>query len=538
MRFGLFSMPVLVAGIAALAIGLWLLQRLRVRHREVQVLTTLFWQDALEETRARVFTRRFRHWRAWVLLVAIASLLWMLIGQPRTVAPDATRHVVLVDWSVGDATIRQADLSMAMDFAATLPSTHRQIIAVGARMETLLRPGEPLYMASIRSGAEPGPAPRGLDWAIESLAASAERSTSLAIHIVGDTPVDAKRLEALQGSIGAAEDGSPRLSVYRVEREPLAETPGLTTLGVSDSADGAWGVVDVWLAFARDGANPIAAERISILHNDAPLGQPLIARADGTFELRGVPANGETISVAVDGQPMGAITLPQRSAIRVQLDANVPESLRQLIALDPACEIVSANAEVRIGSKDAANLRLTDVDQPAFVIQTDGDDAQAALAGLVDELALRQIDAMSIAEKSNRIVDVQVLRSRERSMAIWGSLFTPAFDFQESRACPLVVSRAVRWLAHRPPLVEWAVMGERLPAAGSAFSRVDGERTVTDDGRVLRTTRLISPVTAADLPKSEIGRRLNGFGPYAWIGLLAAILLIGEWILYQRGQMP
>jgi len=537
-RFGLFSMPVLAAGIAALAIGLWLLQRLRVRHREVQVLTTLFWQDALEESRARVFMRRFRYWWAWALFVAIASLLWMLLGQPQTMASDATRHVVLVDWGVEDATVRRADLTTAMDLAAALPESHRQVVAVGTRMETLLRPFEPLRLAGLRSESEPGPAPRGLDWAIESLADSTDRSTSLAIHIVGDTPVDAKRLEALQESMGAADDGSRRLSVYRVEREPVAEAPGLTTLGVSDSADGAWGVVDIRLAFAHDGSSPVAADRISITHDDAPLSQPLIAQADGTLELRGVPADGATISVAVDDQPVGAITLPQRSAIRVHLDNNVPESLRQLIALDPACEVVSTNAEVRIGSTDAANLRLTDVGQPAFVIQTDGNDAQAALAELVDELALRQIDAMSIAKKSGRIVDVQVRSGPSRSMVIWGSLFTPAFDFQESRACPLVVSRAVRWLAHRPPLVEWAAMGERLPAASPAFSRVVGERTITADGRTLRTTRLISSVNAADLPESELDRRFGAFGPYAWMGLLVVALLIVEWILYQRGQVP
>jgi len=537
-RFGLFSVPVLIAGIATLAAALWLLQRLRVRHREVQVLTTLFWQDALEETRARVFMRRFRHWRAWALLVAIASLLWVLIGQPYTVAPDATRHVVLVDWSTDDAAVRQADLSTALDLAASLPPTHRQIIAVGTHMETLLRPLEPLHLADLRNETESGPAPRGLDWAVESLAASTDGAIPLAIHIVGDTPVDAMRLSALQASMGPADDGSPRLSVYRVNREGVTETPGLATLGVSHSADGAWGVVDVWLAFARSGENPIAGERMSITRDDVPFDQPVIARADGTFELRGVPANGATISVAVDGQPVGAITLPQRSPIRVQLDDNVPESLGQLIALDPACEIVTTNADVRIGSSDTANLRLTSVDQPAFVIQTDSNDAQVALTELVDELALRQIDAMGIAQKSNRIVDVQVLTGQTRSVAIWGSLFTSAFDFQESRACPLVVSRAVRWLAHRPPLVEWAAMGERLPAASSAFSRAEGEQTVTADGRPLRTTRLVSTVEAADVPESQLGERLTGFGPYTWIGLLAAVLLLGEWILYQRGQMP
>jgi len=540
LNFGLFSIPVVAAGIAALAAGLWLAQRLRVRHHEVQVLTTLFWQDALKETRARVFMRRFRHWRAWVLLVAIASLMWMLLGQPYTEAPDSTRHVVLVDWGIEDPALRQADLSVALDFAASLPINNRRIVAVGTHMETLLGPGEALRMVDLRSETDPGQSPRGLDWAIESLAASADRTSPLVIHVVGDTPVDAMALKALEESIGAADGDLPSLRVCRIVREPAPLAPRLATLGVSDSADGAWGVVDVWLAFAdANDAPPITAERITVTGDDIQADQAMTVREDGTFELRGLPANGATIGIALDGKSVGAITLPRRDPIRVQLDADVPESLRQLITLDAACEIVTADADLRIGSTQTADLRLTSDDEPAFVIRTDEEDAQAALTRLVDELALRQVDATGIAEKAGRVVDVKVLSDQTRSLAIWSSLFTPAFDFQESRACPLVVSRALRWLAHRPPLVEWAALGERLPAAAPEFSRVEGERTVAADGRVLRTTPLMSTVeTAAVLPESETITRFAWFGPYTWMGLLMALLLVGEWVLYQRGRMP
>ena len=89
MSFGLLSTFAVLLGIVLLAIGLWLLQRLRVQHREVTVLSTLFWQSAIEETRARVFVKRFRHWPAWVLLVAIASLLWMLLARPQSTSFDS-----------------------------------------------------------------------------------------------------------------------------------------------------------------------------------------------------------------------------------------------------------------------------------------------------------------------------------------------------------------------------------------------------------------------------------------------------------------
>ena len=115
MSFALLSTFAVLLGILALAIGLWLSQLLRVQHREVEVISTLFWQSALEETRARVFTRRFRHWPAWLLLVAIASLLWMLLAQPQTEAVNSMQHVVLLDRSAENATTRTADLQLAIE---------------------------------------------------------------------------------------------------------------------------------------------------------------------------------------------------------------------------------------------------------------------------------------------------------------------------------------------------------------------------------------------------------------------------------------
>ncbi|MDF1843450.1 MAG: hypothetical protein P1U77_18590, partial [Rubripirellula sp.] len=144
MSFALLSTLAVLLGVLGLATALWLAQRLRVQHREVEVLSTLFWEAAIEETRARVFVRRFRHWLAWILLVAIASLLWMLLAQPTRSPADGTKHVVLLDWSVDDAEQRQADLQLAIERAETLPMTAREIVAVGSHLETLLAAGEPI----------------------------------------------------------------------------------------------------------------------------------------------------------------------------------------------------------------------------------------------------------------------------------------------------------------------------------------------------------------------------------------------------------
>jgi len=77
MSFTTLSPLSIALGLVGLAGVLYLLQRLRVRHREIDVVTTLFWREALQETRARVLVRRFRHPLAYAFVLAIAALLWL-----------------------------------------------------------------------------------------------------------------------------------------------------------------------------------------------------------------------------------------------------------------------------------------------------------------------------------------------------------------------------------------------------------------------------------------------------------------------------
>ncbi len=46
MSFGNLGAPLVIAGLLGLAGVLYLLQRLRVRHRELTVVTTLFWLES------------------------------------------------------------------------------------------------------------------------------------------------------------------------------------------------------------------------------------------------------------------------------------------------------------------------------------------------------------------------------------------------------------------------------------------------------------------------------------------------------------
>ncbi|MCP4172532.1 MAG: hypothetical protein GY758_17355 [Fuerstiella sp.] len=526
MTFGLLSTTGVLAGVLALAAGLWLAQRLRVQHQEVEVLSTLFWRAAIEETRARVLTRRFRHWPAWLLLVVIASVLWMLVARPESVPLDGTQHVVLVDWSVEDPEVRAQDLDIAVQRATTLPSSAREIMAVGDHLETLLTAGEPIEHASLRAAGNISSSPQGLHWAIESLSSRATKEQPLAVHIVGHAVIEQEYLDAL----------SSKVSVFRIERE-IPSRIRLRTLGVSDSSDGQWQTVDVAVVF--DAINRIEPSTILVTIDDEPVTQALQQTDTVRFLLPDVVASGGTLKVKIDGDEIGSMTLPVRTPILVSFAADVPQTLRDLVMLDGACRIVESDADVHVGVTGDAELQLSAQDQPAFLIESNHEDPNNALLELIDELALKQIDATSIAAQSGQLVDLTVISSDQRRIAVWESLFTNSFDFQESRSCPIFVARAVRWLADRPPVIPWAEQGQRLPAAAPEFDRSTRTSALTSDGREILVTRLTRPVVrAAMIPLTPAAGIFRKFSLYTWLGLAATALLVVEWGLFQRGRMP
>ena len=108
---------------------------------------------------------------------------------------------MLLDGSVDDATTRTADLQLAIARASTLPTSAREIIAVGNHLETLLAAGEPIDYATLRAAGKQQSSPNGLRWALESLSSRARSTQPLALHIVGDAPIEQKYLAALPANV-------------------------------------------------------------------------------------------------------------------------------------------------------------------------------------------------------------------------------------------------------------------------------------------------------------------------------------------------
>ena len=99
MRFSQISGLGFGLGLLGLALLLFVLQWLRVRHRQVEVVTTLFWREAIEESRARVLWQRFRHPWAYLGILSIAALMWLAWAGPEFSRVDETEAVFLLDGS-------------------------------------------------------------------------------------------------------------------------------------------------------------------------------------------------------------------------------------------------------------------------------------------------------------------------------------------------------------------------------------------------------------------------------------------------------
>ncbi len=168
MSFSTLSPLYVVLGLAGLAGLLYALQRLRVRHQEVTVVTTLFWKEAVEEARARVLVKRFRHPWAYALLLLIAALLWIALAGPSASAGGAKSHVLVLDGSARmQGGTRFADaLSIVRARAAELPRASTRVVVAGAFPVTLLDAGEELVLFDERAR----------ELAPEATAASLERA--------------------------------------------------------------------------------------------------------------------------------------------------------------------------------------------------------------------------------------------------------------------------------------------------------------------------------------------------------------------------
>lgn len=576
MNFANLPLAWVLAGLGALAALLFALQRLRVRHRDVTVVTTLFWRVAADEAPARSLVERFRHPWAYALFLFIVSLLWLAFSGPE---PSRTSggafHVLVLDGSAGMAAgSRFKDAVAALrSHARRLPADQRQIVWCGGSVKTLLNPGEHELLLDKRlEDAGPEAAPAGVEQLLRQLASSSRPGRSTEVVIFGDAPVRAELL-ALTPGLRVA-----RAAIGTSKRGPNA---GITALGVTEAAAGGWDRVDV---FFRVEGNPSAALASDALQVELdgraiPASEFKVVRGDAAngYQLPNLPAAGGLLTVrlasadALPSDNLARLRLPDRPKLRVQLSASLQRWLRPVLEADPAIELTTENPKVVVrqqgetfgGGVPALEFVPAAGPRPAFQItHPEKLDSNAVLHHAVKAIGLKEVDAMSLAETARRPVEVTIGTGPQWRIEVWRELLSDDFNFTKTRAFPLFIANSLRWLAGAGADYPFAAAGR--PLAGETLEL--GDRALGADGRALDPLGVaFVPETAGDLrlensarplavslldPATTLGADVGasaltppaaaGFetNPAIWL-LLAAVVALGvEWYLYQTSRVP
>ena len=553
-------------GLAALAGLLFLLQRLRVRHRRVDVVTTLFWKEAQEEARARVLVRRFKHPWAWAFLVLIAGLLWLGFAGPRDEESTDRDVVVLVDASAGMA--RSGALNGALEAVAqrlrTLPSASRSVVLCGARSRTLLAPGEDTLLFDVRrESAKAQACPASVVRSLHDIVATRAADRPLEILLAGDAAIPVGALDALPDDVTVRRLVSPK-SDARGNR-------GITALGVTAAASGAWDHVDILCEVRHVGMT--GETRISATLGGRTLAFTAARTVDGNRErllLADLPARGEVLALTIaDGGDLAlddtaGVVLPNRPRIRVAVDASLRDRLGPVLESDPALVVTDGEVDCVIGTAAVTgvpSLLFVDDDSQndAILLRHEADLASRdVLMRSFDELGLEDVDAMEVAEAMGRAVSIGAAPAADRSVSVWRSLLSDRFNFVQSRSFPLFVAKAIRWLAGVEDFAVDVAVGEvaiagstrvwtdedgrDLNAAGGGFRPPRAGTYTSNDDRLVAflsdPAATVNDVGAEIDTASQATTTSSFFDFGTGLGLIILLLLLVEWFFFRTGRMP
>ncbi len=549
-------------GLAALAGVLYLLQRLRVRHREVPVVTTLFWHEAVHETRARVRTHRFRHPWAYALILAIASLLWAAAAGP--VAKKATEHqfVCLLDSSAG---MRRGELFESarlhlIDWVESLPRESRTVLAADQLGSPLLLPGEESSLLEGRwADLEPVASPCSIMDQVAFLARI--HGEELTVYVFGGEPLEPEHEAALPSGL--------ELHFISGEGPPTAQNFGITALGCSEAASGAWDTVDVFVEVRGTPGSTSPKVTGNIDGSSEGLIAQLQPSENGLQHLifRDVSAQGGLFTVSLeagDGLELdneAQLRLPSRPRIRVSLSPELIEVVGPALHSDPAVVLVDQDPDVTIltGAETSSvpTLRFVPaaLQAESFLLTYEGSQpAELVLSEALGSLGLADVDPTGLASRAQVPITLGARSGNRRELAIWSELLGDEFDFRDSRAFPLFVARALRWLGDTQDIQPWVGAGEPslpvdtlrssaghdLDAVGLTISPPLAGKYTSPTGdswhASLLTPVLGVPPDAVLLPDLVAPDR----GPdlVSWLLMIALLLLAWEWALFRTEQIP
>ncbi len=574
MNFLTFSPFVFAGGLAALAVGLYLLQQLRIRYTRLPVPTTLFWAEAVRDAPVRVFRQSFKHWWAYLLILLICALLWLGFSNPETRANfNQDFNILVLDGSAHAGVAGQFEESknQLMNDVGKYPKHHREVYFSGSQNLKLLAPGEDTLILERRlADREPVSARSTVEDQIRLLARDStddERERNIIVY--GNVPVAQQLLDDLPDNINVS---------MRTNEDPDFSNRGIVALGVGEPASGDWDKVDVLVRVLNTTDETISPSDLTITVGNIPIDiSSLNYVNESDLVLKDVLANGLELVVTLDGEDDLAfdntanVLLPTRSQITVVLGANVPQSLIPAIEADAALLVVNnpQNAQVAIlGPGDADStlptLRIVNIQEQdsAFLIGYDGDeDAESALRQSLETLGLNQIDATAIAEEMEREIEVMLELGDERFVSIWQPIVEDEFNFRDSFSFPLFVSKTIRFLSNEEPWYAYLAAGKRPIEQSSGSSLVDtdtlsayavgtyfiqnlagetlGAEEIPGVVSLLDETSTTQPTTASTMMETTGEASIYPqWELITWLLLLALALVFAEWYFYQRRLMP
>jgi hypothetical protein len=531
-----FSIPALFAGLAAIAAALFLLQRLRVRFQQVDIVTTLFWRQAQDENRTRVLTQRFRHIWVYLFLLAISSLLWLAASGLQWDREGQRDYLLVLDGSM--AMTSEAAWSTAVDQlqtdVAALPVNQREVWLAQTPPLLLLQKGEHEQLLLARLTAQQPKFQRSqLGEEIHRYARRPDRRKQTQVRIYGRHRLSNEAEALLPAGLEI---------VYRTEELASAENRGLLAAGLQEAASGTWDRVD-FLATVHGETQPWT---LQLNGQPSSIQAESTAHADGSSSLLFVdlPARGQRLDFELTGTDQlqadnhYSITLPQRTPIRIFVADELQATLASFIQSDSGLVAAPlAEAEVIIRGPNSVasqvpSLTLTSASAThAFEVRSANyQNADDLLTSAMQALAMQQIDGLALAQSMQREVSLGVDTNGPQEILMWQALLDPEHGFVHSKAFPQFLARAVRWL-HGDSL-----QANRAPTkiGASQHSLASTSRSLKLDADA--TLRLASPSTASDF--DAVASESNSWPLWTWLALVALALLMLEWAWFQNGRLP
>lgn len=561
----------LMIGLAAIAAGLYLLQRLRVRYRDHPVVTTMFWAAAVQEAPVRVFQQRFRHWLAYLLSLLLCWLLWLgFAGPVSDVQGTAGFNILVIDGSAHAAAGNRFDESkeLLLSDISQYPSDSREVYLSGAHNVKLLLAGEERSVLERRlAGLEPAASPSILPELLRQLTLNTAYPDQIQVVVYGDAPVTQETLDSLPAGLHLSRN-SPQDSEI--------SNRGVAALGIGEAISGHWDKVDVLFRFVNSTGESVSSDQFRIQIDDEEIGSDrLESLGSNDFRIRDVVADGSWLKVTLTEQDdlnldnQATLALPTKQRIKVTIGSNVPEPVLNAVNSDSGVEVVDNAADVAIiGPGDAMvdlpsfHLVESNEQNTAFQVGYVGDaDAEDALVRSVTALGLGQIDAVALATEMDREIGVALEVGDQRYVSVWADIVGNQFNFSDTLSFPVFVSKALRYLADEEPWYAYLAAGRPAYeqtagesfgdtdllsdyALGTYYTRNTAGGFQTADGNELFVALLDdtlgrpSMATPAAGVSPEVTFTDALWGLATWL-MLVALLLVGvDWYFYQRGLMP